>query len=81
MSNGNTSAITKVAMELIATPNGQIRLAGAIMCIGPGYYILTSEATADMFSYAMLGVGFLLILVSAAMAVIAAKHAHGDHND
>ena len=81
MANNSNSALTKIAMELIATPNGQIRLAGAIMCIGPGYYILTTEATADMFSYAMLGTGFLLVIVSAAMAVIAAKHAHGDHND
>lgn len=76
-----TNALTKIAMELIATPNGQIRLTGAIMCIGPAYYILTEGTSAELFTYAMLGVGFLLIMVSAAMAVIAAKHAHGDHGD
>ena len=76
-----TNALTKIAMELVATPNGQIRLIGGVMCIGPSYYILTSAATAEMFTYAMLGVGFLLIMISAVMAVVAAKHAAGDYDD
>ena len=60
--------------ELISTPNGQIRLLGGVMCVGPGYYILAQDAQVSNFVYAILALGALFIVLSAAMAVYAAKH-------
>ena len=75
------SVIGDVLLELVATPNGQLRTIGGIMCIGPAYYISTGMTSAVLFDYAMLGVGFALIMVSAAMAVVAAKHEAGPVDD
>ena len=55
--------------ELFKTPNGQIRLVGAIMCIGPGYYLMNSGAGANNFVYVMMSIGTMFILISAGMAI------------
>ena len=67
-------AISQAAMELFRTPNGQVRLIGAIMCIGPGYHIATSNGDASIFSYAVMGLGFILVMVSIIMAIVRAQH-------
>ena len=75
MSNGTTTTVVgNIVLELIATPNGQIRLLGGVLCVGPGYYILPDPGNTSMFAYALLGVGFILIMLSAIMATIAAKY-------
>ena len=60
--------------ELISTPNGQIRLLGGVMCVGPAYYILAQDAQVSNFVYAILVLGAIFIALSAAMAVYAAMH-------
>lgn len=72
MSDATALAI-EVLRDLVATPNGQIRLLGAVMCIGPGYSIMEGGQEVSMFVYAMLGLGAGFILLSAALAVMAAK--------
>lgn len=67
------SLLTEVIRELVSTPNGQIRLVGAVLCIGPGYSIFAEGMAATNFGYAMIGLGAILIMVSAVMAVIAAR--------
>lgn len=67
-----SSWVGEAVKELISTPNGQIRLLGGVMCVGPGYYILAQDAQVSNFVYAILGLGAAFIALSAGMAVYAA---------
>ena len=62
--------IINVFKELIATPNGQLRIIGAIMCIGPAYFSYITEREIINFDYMLLGTGALFVVISAIMAVI-----------
>jgi len=68
----------KILRELVSTPNGQIRIAGTLMCIGPAVYIfgeMGSEKLIEMvlpFAYTLMYIGTGLICLSSVMAVIAA---------
>jgi hypothetical protein len=76
----NTSQALGFLEELFKTPNGQIRLLGAVMCVGPGYYLLNNKETATTFTYVMIGVGTMFILLSAGMAIWAAMHQEPAHD-
>ena len=77
-----TAMAVEVLRDLVATPNGQIRLLGTVMCIGPGYYILNEGQMVSMFVYVMLGIGSMFIVLSAFLAVYAAKfHAESQRDE
>ena len=66
--------LVDAAMKFLGTPNGQVRLLGSVMCVGPGYHIVTSNGNASIFAYAVMGLGFILVMVSIIMAIVRAQH-------
>lgn len=56
-----------------ASPNGQLRIIGAAMVLGPAYYSYTTGLPIEEFDYYLLGIGSLFILISVVMAVIKAR--------
>lgn len=79
--NDYTAVAVEVLRELATSPNGQIRLVGTVMCIGPGYYILNEGQMVSNFVYVMLGIGSLFIVLSAVLAVYAAKFQADNQRD
>ena len=57
--------------ELLATPNGQMRLLGSILCIGPAWHSYNKGTPVETFDYVVMGTGTLFVFTSAIMAVIA----------
>lgn len=61
--------VAGIIKELIATANGQIRLVGAVMCIGPAYFTFMKGLEPTNFDFAVLAVGAFFITMSAGMAI------------
>lgn len=69
-------AVTSLLTDIVKTPNGRIGTIGAALTVGPGYYVLARDHPADQFVQLMFGSGFILVLLSAGMAIYA-RHAEG----
>ena len=71
--NDKLASFSESVKKWLSTPNGQLRMIGAIMIIGSGYYVMATGYEVDTFVYWILGIGTVFVTISILLAIWKAR--------